>query len=242
MRAYLTISLTGALLLAAQPSEPATLESLNWMVGEWNGVAQPKRGSAAGAWRESAAVQFVFGDDPAKPSGLELAYDGSELFETVTIRRRNGELEAVVAHVANAKLAADGDEAESVLPLASSTDDEWVFAADDSPVRLTVRRRSDIRAVVLVESRRGSRYRRVVEVGYTRDGERLAASDQTGPQCVVTGGRGTISVSHEGQTYYVCCSGCEQAFYANPGRILAAAKAKAAAKANANANDPNTQQ
>jgi YHS domain-containing protein len=38
---------------------------------------------------------------------------------------------------------------------------------------------------------------------------------------VVTGGAGTISVTHKGQTYYVCCTGCQQAFEDDPEGVLA---------------------
>jgi len=32
---------------------------------------------------------------------------------------------------------------------------------------------------------------------------------------------GTITVTHMGATYYVCCSGCRDAFNENPAKILA---------------------
>ena len=32
------------------------------------------------------------------------------------------------------------------------------------------------------------------------------------PACLVTGGRGTIEVKHEGKSYWVCCSGCKELF------------------------------
>ena len=62
---------------------------------------------------------------------------------------------------------------------------------------------------------------RVAEVGYTREGTRLAVEGADGPECVVTGGKGTIPITYKGQTYYVCCSGCKQAFHENPEKILA---------------------
>ena len=60
----------------------------------------------------------------------------------------------------------------------------------------------------------------MAEVGYTREGTRLAVEGGDGPECVVTGGRGSIQFSYKGQTYYVCCSGCKQAFDENPEKIL----------------------
>ena len=62
---------------------------------------------------------------------------------------------------------------------------------------------------------------RVAEVGYTREGTRLAVEGGDGPECVVTGGKGTMPITYKGQTYYVCCSGCKQAFNENPEKILA---------------------
>jgi ribosomal protein L24E len=56
-----------------------------------------------------------------------------------------------------------------------------------------------------------------VEAG--KVGESLAGSSQE-RECVVTGGRGTIPVTYQGKTYYVCCSGCRDAFNENPEKIL----------------------
>jgi YHS domain-containing protein len=40
----------------------------------------------------------------------------------------------------------------------------------------------------------------------------------------VTGGLGTIAVSYKGQTYYVCCGGCKDAFEADPEKYVKAIK------------------
>ena len=64
-------------------------------------------------------------------------------------------------------------------------------------------------------------FTRVAEIGYQRDGTRLAVAGNSGPECVVTGGLGTIAVTHQGKTYYVCCTGCRDAFNDDPEGILA---------------------
>ena len=64
------------------------------------------------------------------------------------------------------------------------------------------------------------------EVGYTREGAKLASSDQTGPECVVSGGVGTIKVSYKGETYFVCCTGCRDAFNDDPETFLTEYKAR----------------
>ncbi len=57
------------------------------------------------------------------------------------------------------------------------------------------------------------------QVAMTREGETFGTSAKK-PECVVTGGLGTMAVTHSGVTYYVCCSGCRDAFNENPEKIL----------------------
>ena len=57
-------------------------------------------------------------------------------------------------------------------------------------------------------------------MAYQRAGTRLEAGTSRGPECIVTGGEGTMTVMHAGKTYYVCCTGCRDAFLADPEGIL----------------------
>lgn len=89
--------------------------------------------------------------------------------------------------------------------------------------RITITRLNEKRTLVLFEQKGAGQnfFNRIAEVGYTREGTRLADSDQTGPECVVTGGAGTIKVSYKGETYWVCCTGCRDAFNDDPEGVLA---------------------
>src|SRR5262249_36221362 len=49
------------------------------------------------------------------------------------------------------------------------------------------------------------------QVGATKEGVPFATTEN-GPECVVSGGLGTTPVMYMGKTYYVCCSGCRDAF------------------------------
>jgi len=71
-------------------------------------------------------------------------------------------------------------------------------------------------------------YRKDLQIGATKDGEPFAKVAR-GPECIVSGGRGTIPVSFEGKTYYVCCSGCKDAFLENPKSWIEAAAKPATA-------------
>ncbi len=87
------------------------------------------------------------------------------------------------------------------------------------------------RLQVLLERRLGEteRYLRMAEIGYTRQGSNFGQAS-VGRECVVTGGAGTIAVTHNGQTYYVCCTGCRDYFNDDPEAVLAEYRAKKVAE------------
>jgi hypothetical protein len=58
----------------------------------------------------------------------------------------------------------------------------------------------------------------------------VADSDNPGPKCIISGGLGTMSVTYQGKTYPVCCSGCAAAFNDDPERWLAKLAAREKAK------------
>src|SRR5262249_39360890 len=70
-------------------------------------------------------------------------------------------------------------------------------------------------------------FRKVFQVASNKEGQSLAAR-QAMRECVVTGGLGTMAVSYNGKTYYVCCSGCRDEFNANPEKYVKAFEAKKA--------------
>ena len=62
-------------------------------------------------------------------------------------------------------------------------------------------------------------YGREFQVGYTRQGETFGAAAKKA-ECIVTGGLGTMPVVYKGVTYYVCCSGCRDAFNETPEKFV----------------------
>ena len=59
----------------------------------------------------------------------------------------------------------------------------------------------------------------------TKEGQSLGAKEKKN-ECVVSGGLGTMKVMHKGETYYVCCSGCRDAFNDDPEKFIKEAAAK----------------
>lgn len=197
---------------ASRSDQIRRLEPLSVLVGSWRGVGQPTRGSNAGSWSEKTAAAWDF---KAGKVQLVLTADGGKQFHQLRFAplKEDGQIQLTVR---------DADETERTLICPKTAENgSLVFEspAESLPaLRCTVRPISQIRVTVLFEQRttpNGS-FRRIAEVGYTREGERLAKGNTGERQCIVTGGLGTISVRHEGRTYYVCCEGCQQAFDADP--------------------------
>jgi ribosomal protein L24E len=62
-------------------------------------------------------------------------------------------------------------------------------------------------------------FTRLYRLGCTKEGVPFASVEK-GPECVVSGGLGTMAVTHKGKTYYVCCSGCRDAFRDDPEKYI----------------------
>jgi YHS domain len=62
-------------------------------------------------------------------------------------------------------------------------------------------------------------------VAGSKEGESLGGAAKKN-ECVVTGGLGTIAVSYMGETYYVCCTGCRDAFNEDPAKFVKEYKEK----------------
>ncbi|GDY07530.1 hypothetical protein LBMAG52_10160 [Planctomycetia bacterium] len=191
------------------------------LVGGWIGTGQPKRNSTSGAWREKAEWRWKFAGEQV---ALEYAVEEGKLLKSAILsfdpKSKSFRLKTV-------ELSAGKDQTVEREYVGEPAGNKLVF---DTPAkegaegrRITITRLNEKRTLVLFEQKGAGQnfFNRVAEVGYTREGTRLAESDQTGPECVVTGGAGTIKVSHKGETYWVCCTGCRDAFNDDPEGVLA---------------------
>jgi len=195
-------------------AEKAALAAFNGLIGDWRGAGQLKRGSNQGAWTETAewvwdfsngvAIDYAVADGQYAKSA-RLTYDLDAMQYRLVLTLPDDATRTYTGAVEKDKLILES-------------------AAEAGEIhRLTLTQLNEKRTLVLFEKRKEVQktWQRVAEVGYTREGTRLAGDDSSGPECVVTGGLGTIPVSYKGKTYYVCCSGCRQAFDADPEGILA---------------------
>lgn len=211
---------------SASQENPAqvALEEFQDLIGGWRGVGQPVRGSNSGAWQETADWAWSFTDkQPALVYSIEKGKLLTSARLTYDPERKIYLLKATYADKSEREF--NGTLEKKTLQLVSKPD------AEGETHRLTITRLNEKRTLVLLErSIAADRYFRIAEVGYTREGTRLAVAGADGPECVVTGGKATMPVSYMGKTYYVCCTGCKQAFDDDPAGILADYEAKVAAR------------
>ncbi|MEQ9411310.1 MAG: hypothetical protein RIK87_26590 [Fuerstiella sp.] len=194
------------------------LKPFNSIIGAWRGVAQPQRGSRNGAWTEKVECQWTFRNGAA---AILLTAEKSQQFEELKLLL-DAERRGLVLHE---KFEGGVRTYRGRLPEDWPGRVELVSEPDADGVswRCTLQQLTNIRATLLFEKQltpTGS-FRRVVGIGYTRDGERLAVAGGNQRKCIVTGGLGTIPVTYKGKTWYVCCQGCVQAFNDAPEEIIA---------------------
>jgi YHS domain-containing protein len=204
-------------------ADQAALKAYGGLVGDWRGTGQVKRQSNKGAWLENASWAWKLTKDSA---ALEFKAKNGKYIKSGVLRpaKTAGSftLEAILAD--DSKRTYSGRVGkEDVLALTADGD-------GDGPRRVTITPLHGTRLLVLLESKNDSGFVRIGEIGYTREGISFAAGDSY-PLCIVTEGRGTITVKHQGKTYYVCCSGCKDLFEENPAAVIAEAEARAKKKA-----------
>jgi hypothetical protein len=198
------------------------LRPFNDLVGSWRGTGEPATGSLAdkqkGFWSEKIAWSWKFqGED---------AWLVMEIAQGKHFRR--GELRYLpeknlyqltlfpVADNTPRVYLGQYDENRRTLTVERSDPDRKVEE------RITINLVDDIRFVYRYDYRPTGRklYTRDFLVGATKEGQALAVERKKGPECVVSGGLGTIPVTYKGQTYYVCCTGCRDAFNENPEKYI----------------------
>ena len=200
-----------------------TLKPFNSLIGSWRGVGQLQRGSRNGAWTEKVDCQWSFKDEDG--ASVVLTSEKGRQFNAMTLTVDPDAEQLVLT----TKLGEETRTYRGTMPEKWPDRLQLVSAAGDDGVsyRCTIQQLNAIRTTLLFEKRNSpsGSFRRVAGIGYTRAGTRLAVAGGNQRKCIVTGGLGTIPVSFKGETFYVCCQGCVQAFNEAPEDIIAEYKA-----------------
>jgi hypothetical protein len=207
----------------AKEARMEALRELNDFIGEWKGSGEPEKAKPASSelWSESLTWTWRFKSDDA---WLNLQIKNGKLF-------KSGDLRYLV------------DKKVYQLELVDKKDNKEVFQGELKDGFLTLLREDpktkETQRVVMNTAGDGVRfiynvahkpanrttYSKDFKVASNKEGESLGAKAKKN-ECVVSGGLGTIPVSFKGEMFYVCCSGCKDAFNENPEKYVKEFKAK----------------
>jgi hypothetical protein len=209
-------------LAAAEPAPKKTpkeaLQALQDLIGAWRGTGEPLQGTREekqqGFWTEAIRWEWQFkGDDVSLKAAFERgkSFTGGQLrYLPDTDRYRlqlttpNKEAVSFEGELKNRKLIlerADTERKETQrLTLNVLHFNRYLCRYEVKPNDQTV-------------------FKPVYQLGATKEGIPFAGGDGK-PECVVSGGLGTMPVTYKGKTYYVCCTGCRDAFKEEPEKYI----------------------
>lgn len=204
------------------PAETAkakkALQEVQDFMGNWNLEGTQKVGVKTEAWKEKVEWSWKFKTE--QPTIKVSFAEGKGKYFS------KGELTYAV------------EKKKYVLTLTAKDESEQVFEGDllktgglklerkDAKTgdahRVTINTLADgIRLSFKMEKQDGGKglFANAYLMNGNKEGESLAGGGKK-PECIVTGGAASISVSYQGKTYAVCCSGCRDAFNENPEKFV----------------------
>jgi YHS domain-containing protein len=222
--AVLLASATG-LATAADPPTPIemgrmkrALQEVQDFMGGWTLEGTQKVGAKTEAWKEKVefswnlkkkqtAINVSFGEGKGKYfSKGELSYALDKKKYVLTLVDKDKKEQVFTGDL----LKSGGLKLERKD---EKTGDAW---------RITANTLADgIRLSFKVEKQDGGKglFSNTFTMLGNKEGESLAGGSKK-PECIVTGGAASIAVSFEGKQYFVCCSGCRDAFNENPEKFV----------------------
>lgn len=222
--------MTGLLLAVSVVAAPAenkvkeALRELQDFIGGWDGNGQTKikPGPRDPIWKETIQWNWRFkGDD----IWLSVDFKDAKFLKNAEIRyladKKKYELTGTPVEGKD-KLVFEGKFEKGNLE----------FLRNDAKTNEVQRIRmataaEGIRFMYYVDrkTKAGTIWKLEYQIASNRQGESLGKKEK-GPECVVSGGLGTTPVSYMGETFYVCCSGCADAFRENPKKFVDEFKSK----------------
>lgn len=216
------------------------LQPLQILLGQWEGVTnKPINGSKA--LTEDAWV-WDFQTEPTQPAlvmtaGKHPYFKSARL--TYLLKQKVFRLTATTAE--GQEQVYEGDFSEPVIDTPDEKDKKQrtykLKLTETAPQaggeELVFNQQNNNRMLLEISRKRGTgSLLRFDTIGISRKGTSIAQleDDYGEKECIVSQGLGTMTVSYQGKTYYVCCSGCQAAFNEDPEKWIAKAEARAAAK------------
>lgn len=200
------------------------LEEVQDFLGMWNLEGSQKVGGKETTWKEKLDWSWKF--KTAEPTLKVTFAEGKGKFFS------GGELTYVVAKKKYRLALTGADKTEQVFEGDAAKSGGLKLERKDAKTgdayRLTLYTLADgVRFAFKYEKQEGGKglFASAFTMTGNKDGESLAGGTKK-PECIVTGGAATIQVSYQGKMYYVCCSGCRDAFNEEPAKFVAAFEKK----------------
>jgi len=227
--ASVAVLIVSSVVLADTPAPKKTpkeaLQALHDLIGSWRAAGEPQQGTREqkqkGFWTETITWEWHLKD--------------SDVFLKVVIAKgklfTGGELR-YLPDTDRYRLALIPAGSKEAVTFEGALKDrrlvlERVDATRKETQRVTFSLLHENRYVYRYEVKADgvSVYTPVYQVGATKEGVPFASGDGQ-PECIVSGGKGTSPVMYKGKTYYVCCSGCRDAFLDEPEKYIKEFEAK----------------
>jgi hypothetical protein len=204
------------------------LKELQEFIGGWKGTGgpdKPRPSPRDPVWSENASWSWRFKGDDA---WLNMTIKDGKLFQSGELRYlpKKKLYQLTLTDKDNKKLVYEGKIEREVLKLERINPDT---KATEQITMNTAAEGDRFIYHVAHKSKGTTIWKKDYLVAFTREGVSLGKVDKKN-ECVVSGGLGTMAVSYNGETYYVCCSGCADAFKENPEKYINEYKAKKAGK------------
>ncbi len=198
----------------------AALQPLNNLIGKWRGTGIPSSAAERqkGFWIETLDWGWQFKGDDAwlvvkidkgkhYRSG-ELRYNTAKKHYELSLKTTDGKTHTFTGKLdkRNLIVTREADKTTERLVFKFLHTNRFVYSFETKPARRTI-------------------FARQYQVGVTRKGVAFAKGSGQ-PKSIVSGGLGTMEVSHNGKTYYVCCSGCRDEFLSDPDKYINEFEAK----------------
>jgi len=201
---------------SAESEIPEAFVRFEHMVGSWKGTGIATANRLKG-WPENHLWAWKF--DKGSPVGMTFEWKGNKSlakgqlsYDSATKQYR---LDGSDASGKPFVFVGSIDKAGKALVLTRGG------GTDKGKDRLTIRPNSNLIRYTLEfdhQETGAPQFKRMVDVGLTKEGESFAAGGSAAdlPKCILTGGAATMTVTYQGKSYPICCSGCRDEFNENP--------------------------
>jgi hypothetical protein len=226
----LLLVLACSVALSASEDPPAKktskegLQPLHDLIGEWRSAGQMKQGTKEerdkGFWTEKMQWEWQF---KGKDTFLKVDFEKGKYFTNGELRYlpEKDRYQFKVKTPARQTLEFEGERKEATLTL------DRVDPESKETQRLVVKVLHANRYIYRYEVKPPDRnlFTAIYQAGATKEGVEFAGSEGK-PECIVSGGLGTMAVKFKDKTYYVCCTGCRDAFLETPEKYIKEFEAK----------------